>query len=216
MVVALKGMLMQVTEFPRFQRKSKADGLVWIVTFLVVVIVSIDIGLLVGISLSVMCIFCNSLKAHIAILGNIPHTDLFLDIERFEKSVEIPFVKIFHYSGSINFATKTSFRNRLCEKLRINLIKELEHFDNPIVNLKGKVFVSNINFKLLVLEFSALSSIDPSSINMLTSLIGDFNKLNVDVNIAGCSSQLYETFIDNDFLFMKNLYPTIQDAIESF
>jgi solute carrier family 26, other len=204
-------MLFQVTEFPRFQRKSKADGFVWMITFVVVVGVAIDIGLLVGIIISVLCIFCNSLKAHISILGNIPNTDLFLDIERFEKAVEIQGVKIFHYSGSINFATKTSFRNRLCEKLRINLLKELERVDN--LSLKGKVFLSNLNLKLLILDFSALSSIDPSSIDMLTTLMIDFNKLNVEVNIAGCSSSLYETFIHNDFRFMKNLYPTIQDAI---
>lgn len=204
---------MQVTEFPRFKRKSKADGFVWMATFLAVVIVSIDIGLLVGICLSILCIFCNSLRAHICILGNIPHTDLFLDIERFEKAVEIPFVKIFHYSGSINFATKASFRNRLSEKLRINLLRELENFENRIVSSKGKVFVSNLNFNLLILDFSALSSIDPSSINMLTSLIVDFNKLNVNVNIAGCSSRIYEILIDNEFAYLRNLYPTIQDAI---
>ena len=212
-VVALKGMLMQVGEYPRFRRKSRKDGFVWLVTFLTVVIVSIDIGLLVGIVLSVCCILCNSLEADVSILGNIPNTDLFLDVERFEKAVEIPFVKIFHYSGSINFATKASFRNRLCEKLGVNLLKELKYIDKE---KKGKSFISSINFKQLVLDFSSLSSIDPSSVVMLTTLINDFNKLNVEVSIAGCSSTIFEVLQRNEFRFMNILYPTIPDAIHPY
>lgn len=205
--------MIQVTEFPRFFKKSKLDGLVWMATFLTVCIVSIDIGLLVGIILSVMCIFIHSLSADICILGNIPGTDLFLDIERFEKAMEIPFVKIFHYSGGINFATKASFRNRLSARLGINLIKELKHFDNKNGKSKGKIFITNVNFKHLVLDFSALSSIDPSSVVMLTNLIKDFNKLIVSVSIVGCSSEIYDMLLRNEFDFMNILFPTIPDAI---
>lgn len=215
-MVALKGMLMQVAEFPRFKKKSKRDGFVWMVTFLTVTIVAIDIGLLVGIILSILCIFCDSLSAHICILGNVPNTDFFLDIEKFEKATEIPFVKIFHYCGSINFATKASFRNRLCNKLGLNLLKELKYADKNISKSNGKTFVSNLNFRHLLLDFSALSSIDPSSVNMITNLIKDFNRLNVKVSIAGCSSTIYETLIKNEFNFMEILYPTIQDAIQLY
>lgn len=212
-VVALKGMLMQVTDFPRFKNKSKMDGFVWMATFLAVAGISIDIGLLVGIVLSVMCIFCNSLKAQITVLGSIPNTDLFLDIERFEKAIEIPFVKIVHYSGSINFATKAAFRNGLCNKLGINLLKELKYADNE--KSKGKKFISNLIFNHLCLDFSALSLIDPSSVNMLTTLIKDFNRLNVRVSVVGCSSNIYEILIKNEFEFINVLFPTIHDAIQS-
>lgn len=185
-------------------------------TFLTVIILSIDIGLLVGIVLSVLCIFCNSLEADTSILGNIPKTELFLDIERFEKAIEIPFVKIFHYSGSINFATKASFRNRLCNKLGINLLKEMKYYGKSMSETKSKAFVSSLNFKHLVLDFSALTFIDPSSVKMLTTLINDFNKLDVKLSIVGCSSNIYETLLKNEFDFMDTLFPTIQDAIRSY
>lgn len=212
-VVALKGMLFQVTEFPRFLKKSKLDGFVWMATFLAVSLVSIDIGLLVGIVLSICCIFRQSIKAEICILGNVADSELFLDIDRFEKAIEIPFVKMFRYSGSINFATKASFRNRLCNKLGIDLLKELKHADKRKEKPIGKAFSSNIFFNHLVLDFSALSSIDPSSVKMLTTLINDFNKLSVKVSIAGCSSRIYEILLKNEFDFMNLLYPSITDAV---
>lgn len=206
-------MLMQVTEFPRFKKKCNTDGFIWMATFLVVVFVSIDIGLLVGVILSILCIFCNSLQAHVCMLGHIPNTDLFLDIDTFEKAIELPFIKIFHYSGSINFATKASFRNRLCSKLGINLTKELKYAE--LGKSKAKNFVSSLSFRHLVLDFSALSFIDPSSVVMLTNLIKDFNRLNIKVSMAGCSSNIYETLIKSEFSFMNILYPTIQDAINN-
>lgn len=202
---------MQVTDFPRFKKKCNMDGFVWMATFLVVCFVSIDIGLLVGVILSVLCVFCNSLKAHICILGHIPNTDLFLDIDTFEKAIEIPYVKIFHYNGSINFATKASFRNRLCNKLGINLTKELKYAD--LGKSKGKNFVSGLSFRHLVLDFNALSFIDPSSVAMLTNLIKDLNRLNVKVSMTGCSTKIFEILIKSEFSFMNILYPTIQDAI---
>lgn len=215
-VVALKGMLTQVFEFPQFKRKSMKDGIVWMVTFLVVVLVAIDIGLLVGIVMSLFCIILNGMKPHACILGRIPGTDLFLDIERFEKAIEIPFVKIFHYGGSINFATKSSFREILCKKLGINLIQEIQFSKRPDDELKpsGKAsFISSLNFKYLILDFSALTSIDPSSITLLTSVIDDFVKLDVKVNIVGCSSHIYESFLNSDFSFMNLLFPTIPDSL---
>lgn len=215
-VVALKGMLWQVKEFFKFKEKSKIDAFIWMITFLTVVIISIDMGLLAGVILSVFCIFCNGIQSNTNILGNIPNTDLFLDIERYEKATEIPFVKIFQYQGSINFATKASFKNQLCHKLGIDLLKELKNkVTTPSAKSNKKVFVSNLHFKHLILDFSALTSIDASSINMLTNLIKDFHMLDVRVSIAGCSCIIYEILIHNKFSLMETLYPTIQDAIHS-
>jgi len=215
-VVALKGMFLQVADFFQFKKKSCKDGLVWMITFLSVVILSIDVGLLIGVILSILCIFCNSLTANVCVLGNIPNTDLFLDIERFEKAEEVSRTKIIHYGGSINFATKASFKNRLCEKLQINLLKEMKHMNRIASgNEKGTKFVTNLGFDYLIIDFSALTTIDPSSVVMLTSVIKDFNKLKIRVSIAGCSCSIYEMLITTEFPFINILYPTISDAIHN-
>lgn len=205
---------MQIKEFCQF--KSREEKIVWILTFSTVVIVSIDIGLLVGIVLNLCCIFINSLKPHTCILGRIPGSNLFLDIDKFEKAVEIPFVKIFHYGGSMNFATKMTFKSLLCEKLGINLIKELQLQKKPELKPDGKqksACKPGLNFKYLILDFSALTFIDSSSINLLTSIIDDFDKLETSVSLSGCSSKIFETFLKNDFKYMSQLFPSIPDAI---
>lgn len=82
-VIALKGMLMQVQQFFQFWKMSHLDAAVWMVTFLTVVIISIDIGLLVGIILSLACIFIRGMKPYTCLLGHIPKTDLYLDVSRY-------------------------------------------------------------------------------------------------------------------------------------
>ncbi|KAG5682407.1 hypothetical protein PVAND_011760 [Polypedilum vanderplanki] len=213
-VIAIKGMVMQVKDFKNFKRKSNSDALVWMCTFLAVIFLSIDIGLLIGICLSILCIFCNGLKCYVCVLGNVPNTDLFLDIDNFQKAVEIPYVKILQLSGSINFATKVFLRNQICSKLKINLIKELKIKElNNNADKSNKNLTSNINFKHLILDFGSLTSIDASSIVMLSDLIKDLNKLDLKVSITSCSSsRIYEVLLKNEFEFMHIMYPSIQDV----
>lgn len=83
-VVALKSMLMQMTAFYRFWKLSKMDAAIWIVTFLTVVFVSIDMGLLLGVVMSLLTILILGFKPYTCLLGSIPHTDLYLNINRYK------------------------------------------------------------------------------------------------------------------------------------
>lgn len=75
---------MQIKQFFQFWKMSRLDAMVWMITFLTVVIVSIDIGLLVGIVLSLSCIFIRGMKPYTCLLGHIPKTDLYLDVKRYK------------------------------------------------------------------------------------------------------------------------------------
>lgn len=215
--MTLKGLLMQVKDFKKFLARSKTDGLVWAATFLVVIVVAIDIGLLVGIILSVLGLLYISLKPHVCILGRVSDTDLYLDIEKYEKASEIPSVKIFHFGGNINFATKASFKKRLLEKVKIDLMRELRKLDASKTDPEAviKSAVSDLGFKHLIIDFSALSQIDSVSVSMLDTLIRDFYKLELNVSIAGCSTKIFESLMRNRFSFLNILFPTVHDAVIS-
>ena len=53
-VVALKSMLFQYEDMPKFWKRSRLDGLLWIGSFLATVILDIDTGLVVGIALNLL------------------------------------------------------------------------------------------------------------------------------------------------------------------
>lgn len=83
-VVSLKGMFMQVKEFPVILKKSKMDAIVWMGTFLVSVLWDIDYGLGAGFLLSVLSILLYGQKLHIYPLGKVPNNNLYLDLRHYQ------------------------------------------------------------------------------------------------------------------------------------
>lgn len=210
-VVSLKGLLMQLTHLRQFWRLSIVDAVVWIGTFLTVVLVAIDIGLLVGMVLSICSIFFRGMQPYTCLLENVPNTDLYLDVNRYKGTIDIPKVKIFHFCGSLNFATRAGFKTSLCEALGLNLTKEIKYS-------KRKVYQKQFRFQFLVLDFTALSNIDPSAVSALKGLIREFEELSVKVLVAGPSCPVYETMVrcklvgSEDQEYCK-LFPTVHDAV---
>lgn len=92
-------------------------------------------------------------------------------------------IKIFHYCGSLNFASRALFKSELCSLIRIDLANEI--LRNQTASLQQQY--ESMSIKCLIIDFSALSYIDPSGVSALKLLIEDFNKLCINVYIAGAS-----------------------------
>lgn len=71
-------------EFKKFWKLSKYDAMIWFLTFITTVIVGIDIGLLTGLIASIASILMQSVKPSTCILGQVPNTELFLDVNRYK------------------------------------------------------------------------------------------------------------------------------------
>ena len=81
--VALRGMFAQLSDVAGMWAESRPDALVWVVTFVSVVVLDIDYGLLVGIVASLLLLIQRNQTFHIALLGRVKHTDIFLDKSRY-------------------------------------------------------------------------------------------------------------------------------------
>lgn len=85
--MALKGMFTQAVALKKFWKLSKLDASVWIVTFLTTVIVNVDIGLLAGIIVSLISIMILGMKPYTCLLGVVPNTDLYVDLNKYKKVI---------------------------------------------------------------------------------------------------------------------------------
>ena len=54
--------------------------LIWVLTFVATVVLDVDYGLLIGFVFSLLTIVMRSQSPHCALLGRIPHTDLYKDL----------------------------------------------------------------------------------------------------------------------------------------
>lgn len=83
-VVALKGMLMKVTEFKRFWKLDRIDGIIWAVTFTTVILLDVEYGLLIGIVFCVGKLIFFSVHPYTCSLALVPGTELYLDTKRYK------------------------------------------------------------------------------------------------------------------------------------
>ncbi|XP_063926754.1 solute carrier family 26 member 6-like isoform X3 [Zophobas morio] len=217
-VVALKSMLFQCKALVIYWKLSKWDALVWIVTFSATLFIQISFGLAIGVAVSLLSVFMQGYKPYTCLLGVVPNTDLYLDIERHKRAQEMQGIKIFRYSGGLSFATRSTFKASLIKKLGFSpssvLRKRLAEEES------GSRDVSQ-DFELLlrcvILDFSAVTFVDPSAVDVLRQLQSDLAKLDVVVYFAACSGPVFEKFLVCDRYQKKesqfNIFPTIHDAV---
>ncbi|XP_058791606.1 solute carrier family 26 member 10-like isoform X2 [Phymastichus coffea] len=220
-IVALKGMLMQVKDFIRFLRLSNVDAMIWMTSFLTVTIFDIEYGLLIGALLCLANLLTLSMRPYVCRLALVPGTELYLDTKRFKGTVEIPSLKIIHYCGGLNFASRHSFKKDVIKLVNIDLKKELMerkcnvHIKDYSVQGMTKEGYENAAFekdsmqvpasdsinqsireqklKVIILDFSALVHIDAAGVATVRCIVDDFAKIDVTVYITGCSGPVYET-----------------------
>ncbi|KAJ8666880.1 hypothetical protein QAD02_008542, partial [Eretmocerus hayati] len=135
-VVALKGMLMQAKDFFRFLRLSRIDATIWLTTFLTVILLDIEYGLLIGALLCLANLLTLSMRPYTCGLALVPGTELYLDTRRFKGTVEIQGLKIFHYCGGLNFASRQSFRRDVYKITGVVPQKELIQRDKLVAQNK--------------------------------------------------------------------------------
>ncbi|XP_047231570.1 solute carrier family 26 member 6 isoform X2 [Girardinichthys multiradiatus] len=121
--VNLKGMFKQFTDIPMLWRTNSVDLLVWLVTFISTILFNLDMGLAVSIGFSMLTVIFKTQLPRYSILGNVAGTDLYLDTEAYREAKEIPGIKIFHSSATINFTNAEMYFESLQEKSGINIGK---------------------------------------------------------------------------------------------
>ncbi|XP_076060912.1 solute carrier family 26 member prestin isoform X2 [Oratosquilla oratoria] len=119
-LVALKGMFLQFNDFFAVWKLSKADGAIWIASFLGVVIIDIDYGLLIGVLTSLVVLLVRNQKPATARLGHIPNTDVYLDMDKYSAAEDVPGIKVFQFLGNLHFANREYFRSQLITQTRID------------------------------------------------------------------------------------------------
>lgn len=156
-------MLVQMLDVPTFWRKNKFDAIVWVGTFLATTFISMDLGVAAGIVLNLISIFFRGMQPYTCLMGRVPNTDLYLDMSRYKAAIELPNIKIFHYTGALNFCTTTLFKAELYKKVK----------------------PEDGSFQHLVIDFTGLTYVDPTGVEDLAELETSLTNLNVSLSFAG-------------------------------
>lgn len=119
-MVNLLGMFKQFRDIPTLWRTSKIELTIWMTAFIASVLLGLDYGLLVAITFTILTVVYRTQSPKSAVLGHVPGTGLYYDVDEYEEATECEGIKIFHSNSSIYFANSDLYVNTLKEKTGVN------------------------------------------------------------------------------------------------
>ncbi|MCK9151979.1 SulP family inorganic anion transporter [Methanobacterium alcaliphilum] len=166
----IKG-LVDIPHFRSIYRFSKIEFIIALVTLFSVLFLGALEGIVIGVILSVVGLLKNMYNPHIAILGRIPGTNRFLDIQRHLEG------EIFSHTLIVRIDGSQIFLNT--ENIKDTLIDLVDH--------KYK------DTKLFILDFESSAFIDYSGIEMLEELYGELKMRGIKLKAANMYGPLRDS-----------------------
>ncbi|KAM4901090.1 prestin [Sylvia borin] len=119
-MVNLKGMFKQFGDIMHFWRTSKIELAIWVVAFVASLFLGLDYGLLTAITFAMITVIYRTQRPEYRILGQIPSTDIYCDVDEYEEVKECPGIKIFQANTSLYFANSESYARALKKKTGVD------------------------------------------------------------------------------------------------
>lgn len=145
-IIVAVSSLVDLPAFKRAWRYDRADGLSLVATAAGVVLLGVEAGILVGVALSLGVLVWRSSRPHMAIIGRVPGTEHFRNIDRHDVQT-VPGLLAVRIDESLHFANATAVEGRIEALL-------LRHPDT----------------RRLLLACSAVNQLDATALEVLTQL----------------------------------------------
>uniref|UniRef100_A0A6I8N1L5 STAS domain-containing protein n=1 Tax=Ornithorhynchus anatinus TaxID=9258 RepID=A0A6I8N1L5_ORNAN len=115
-------LLGSVLDLPSLWKQDVYDFMIWIVTFVAVICLGLDIGLAVAMMFTFFIISVRSHRTKILILGQIPDTNIYRSFTDYKEVTHIPGLKIFQCCSSISFVNIGNFKRILLREVDLKAL----------------------------------------------------------------------------------------------
>ncbi|MBK6952818.1 MAG: sulfate permease [Crocinitomicaceae bacterium] len=156
-------------------RTDTLEFLMYAVTLLATLFIGIQQGIFIGVILSLIVLVYKVSNPHMAIVGKIPGTDLYRNVERFSNVELDPEVLIVRFDAGLFYANADYFKDKLFE------FEKTKH---------GKL-------KAIIVDSSGINSIDSTSIYMIRKLLLHYKRKKVKLLFSGLIGPVRDKFNQN-------------------
>ena len=151
-------------KYPKFLWKTrKSDLLILLVSFVTTLAVGIKEGIALSVLISLLAMIYRSSKPHYAVLGKLPKTLVYRNIDRFNEAEIREDVLLIRYDANLYFANTSHF----------------------IDSIKKEVAAKGDSLKLIVLQGNGIAHIDSSAYLALADLIKELKSQNIMFYFTG-------------------------------
>ncbi|XP_072497987.1 testis anion transporter 1 isoform X6 [Notamacropus eugenii] len=199
--------LSTIMDLPDLWKQNQYDFVIWIVTFLSVICLGLDVGLLVSVIFTFFITTVQSHRASILVLGQIPNTNIYRSFTDYREAVYIPGVKIFQFCTAITFVN--------VEEIKQILLKEVDLKTVPLTDEDLRNLFNEHRSEIGEGPFKCACNCDEPE--PPPRICNAFYNIDVLVLLAGCHPLIVKTFETNDFfdagITKAQLFLTLHDAV---
>ncbi|CAF87881.1 unnamed protein product, partial [Tetraodon nigroviridis] len=123
-VVNLRGALQKFTDLPRMWRVNRLDAAVWLVTMATSALVNTELGLLVGVMASALCVLGRTQRAQVRELGRTKAGELYEELAEYGGLQTHPGVLVCRYAAPIYYANQSLFKASLYRRAGLDPVQE--------------------------------------------------------------------------------------------
>ncbi|KAI3671561.1 hypothetical protein L1987_87300 [Smallanthus sonchifolius] len=156
----------------RLWKVDKLDFLACLSSFLGVLMISVPIGLAIAVGVSVFKILLHVTRPNTGVLGNIPGTQIYQNVNRYREAKRVPSFVILGIEAPIYFANSTYLQERI-----LRWIREEEEW---LAANNGS------SSKCVIIDMTAVTGIDTSGLAMMKELKKMLEKRSLQVRKRGC------------------------------
>uniref|UniRef100_A0A4X2LJ66 Solute carrier family 26 member 8 n=1 Tax=Vombatus ursinus TaxID=29139 RepID=A0A4X2LJ66_VOMUR len=114
--------LSTIMDLPDLWKQNQYDFVIWIVTFLSVICLGLDVGLLISVIFTFFITTVQSHRASILVLGQIPNTNIYRSFTEYREAVYVPGVKIFQFCSAITFVNIEEIKQLLLKEVDLKAV----------------------------------------------------------------------------------------------
>jgi SulP family sulfate permease len=195
-VVAVAG-LFDTHEMKHLWKTDKKDLAMLMATFIATLALGIEEGIAIGVVLSLVMVIYNSTKPHSTELGRLGETKNFRNVNRYKEARTEDEILVYRFDSELYFANVEHFRSAI----------------DTLIDKKGE------GLELVVLDASAINSVDSTGVHALEELIKDLDDKDIELYFAGAIGPVRDKLKVSgitDGLSISNFYFDVSDAIEAY
>jgi len=178
-------------------KARREDFFMMLATFIATLALGIQNGILLGVLLSLGMVIYRSAYPHVAVLGRIPGTMHFRNLNRFPEAEQRADVLVVRFDAQLYFANADYFRDQV----------------RQLVAEKGEAL------RLLILNFESVNTIDSTAMQTLTELVEDLRDQGIAVHFSAVIGPVRDGLYRAgamDKLDEHNFFLHVNDAIAAY
>jgi SulP family sulfate permease len=174
---------------------NRTDFWMLIVTFISTLTLGIELGIGVGVILSLAMVIFRSTRPHVAILGRVPNSDFYRNVNRFSNVEEREDLLILRFDAPLYFANTNYFKDTLEEEIA----------------RKGE------KLRAIILPSNTIYDMDSSAIHALEEVLEDCRNQGIKVYFSGVRGPVRDAMKKGHLMEKigeENFFMNIQEAVE--